>query len=122
MVRTSSGTVYHGEDGARTAGGLWRNGDVFIVRTTGAIWVRTDDTWVASGGFTDGFIELSEITPPSAPSDGRVRIYAADDGTGHTQLMMLFATGVAQEIGIQVIPLPVAGNPIGLLLTLTYAS
>lgn len=47
MARTSNGTIYHGEDSARTAGELWRNGDVFIVRTTGAIWAHTDGAWVA---------------------------------------------------------------------------
>ncbi len=47
MIRThGEGRVYHGEDAARTAGDLWRDGDVFIVKTTGASYVRTGGAWV----------------------------------------------------------------------------
>lgn len=47
MIRTSNGgKVYYGENAARTAIGLWRDGDVFIVRSTGATYVRTDGAWV----------------------------------------------------------------------------
>lgn len=54
MARTSSGTVYHGEDSARTAGDLWRDGDIFIVRATGAVWVRTAGAWVSVAALPDG--------------------------------------------------------------------
>jgi len=127
MTRTSSaGRVYHGEDAARTALGLWADGDVFIVRTTGEKWVRTDGVWVeASSSFADGYIKLAEIAPvPETPAANGVRIYAVNNGKGRTQLMALFATGVAQQIAIQpeIVILPIeAGNPIGLLLALTYA-
>jgi hypothetical protein len=49
-IRThGEGRVFHGESAARTATGLWRDGDVFVVRTTGATYVRTDGTWVVVG-------------------------------------------------------------------------
>ncbi len=57
MARTSSGTVYHGEDSARTAGDLWRDGDIFIVRGTGAVWVRTEGAWVEDAALPDGVNE-----------------------------------------------------------------
>ncbi len=47
-IRTSSGgRVFHGVDSARTTIGLWRDGDIFIVTTTGATYVRTAGAWVA---------------------------------------------------------------------------
>jgi hypothetical protein len=50
MARTSNGgRVYHGEDAARTAADLWVDGDIFIVRTTGVAWVRTDGGWMPMG-------------------------------------------------------------------------
>ncbi len=48
-----------------------------------------------------GFMETIEITAPSAPSANGVRLYAQDNGAGKTQLMALFATGVAQQIAIE---------------------
>ena len=61
MARTSSGTVYHGEDAARTAGDLWHDGDIFIVRATGAVWVRTEGAWVAVAALPDGTNEGDTI-------------------------------------------------------------
>lgn len=47
MIRTSSGSnIYHGEDAARTADALWRNGDLFVVAGTGATYVWTAGAWV----------------------------------------------------------------------------
>lgn len=47
MARTTTaGQIYHGEDAARTGATLWRDGDVFVVRATGASYVRTDGAWV----------------------------------------------------------------------------
>lgn len=57
MIRThGQGRVYHGEDAARTAGDLWRDGDLFVVKTTGASYVRTAGAWVqisVGSGTTD---------------------------------------------------------------------
>lgn len=46
-IRTNAhGRVYHGEDAARTDTGMWVDGDVFIVQTTGASYVWTNGAWV----------------------------------------------------------------------------
>ncbi len=67
MVRThGQGTIYHGEDAARTAGALWRDGDVFIVGTTGASYVRTAGTWV-------------QISAGTAPTDHGALSGLSDD-------------------------------------------
>lgn len=58
MIRTSSeGRIYHGENGARTADGKWRDGDVFVVVTTGATYVRTAGAWVAVGASDHGALD-----------------------------------------------------------------
>jgi hypothetical protein len=50
---------------------------------------------------TANFIAGVEMTAPSAPAANGYRIYAEDNGSGKTRLMVLFATGVAQQIAIQ---------------------
>lgn len=45
--------------------------------------------------------ELREMTAPSAPSSDRARIYAEDNGSGKTRLMVRFPSGVAQQIAIE---------------------
>jgi len=51
--------------------------------------------------FVAGYHEMTEMTAPAAPAANSVRIYAQDNGAGKTQLMALFATGVAQQIAIE---------------------
>ncbi len=52
----------------------------------------------SSAGAALSFIEQ---TAPSAPSANGVYIYAQDNGAGKTQLMALFASGVAQQVAIE---------------------
>lgn len=114
--------IYTGPDAQRAGATRWIDGDLFVVAGTGALWVRVSGAWVAvAGSFTGDFLELAETVQPAAPAANSVRIYAVDNGAGRTQLMALFATGDAQQIAIQVIPVATTGNPIGLLLALTYA-
>lgn len=49
----------------------------------------------------DGFVDLEEISTPSAPGANQLRLYADDNGAGKTRLMVLFATGAAQQIAIE---------------------
>ena len=48
-----------------------------------------------------GFIQGTEISAPSAPGANGFRLYAQDNGGGKTQLMVLFASGAAQQVAIQ---------------------
>ena len=46
MVRTfSNGRIFYGDDAARTAGGLWADGDLFITAGTGAVYARAGGAW-----------------------------------------------------------------------------
>lgn len=50
---------------------------------------------------SDGSLTMSEQTAPASPAANKVTIYAVDNGAGKTQLMALFASGVAQQIAIE---------------------
>lgn len=49
---------------------------------------------------TSTFLQLAEMSAPSAPAANGVRLYAVDNG-GKTELLALFATGAAQRVAIQ---------------------
>jgi hypothetical protein len=70
--------------------------------------IRLDDNGVqfpVFGAFQNGvgstYLDMNEITAPAAPSANKARIYAEDDGTGKTRLMVVFPTGAAQQIAIE---------------------
>jgi hypothetical protein len=48
-----------------------------------------------------GYVEGSEMTAPDAPAANGFRIYAEDNGSGKTRLMVKFATGAAQQLAIE---------------------
>jgi lysophospholipase L1-like esterase len=56
---------------------------------------------VAGSIYSDTGFYGTEVTAPSAPAANGFRLFAQDNGAGKTQLMVLFATGAAQEIAIQ---------------------
>lgn len=47
------------------------------------------------------YIEGAEQTAPAAPAANGYRIFAQDNGAGKTQLMVIFASGAAQQIAIE---------------------
>jgi len=48
-----------------------------------------------------GFMEGFEMTAPAAPAANGGRLFFQDNGAGKTQLMVIFATGAAQQLAIQ---------------------
>ncbi len=50
---------------------------------------------------TGNYLQMTEMTAPSAGAADTVRIYAVDNGGGKTQLMALFSSGAAVQIAIQ---------------------
>jgi len=61
----------------------------------------TGATTLTGAVTTANFIAGVEMTAPSAPAANGYRIYAEDNGSGKTRLMVRFATGVAQQIAIE---------------------
>lgn len=55
----------------------------------------------STGNVLSGDLVMAEMTAPGAPAANGVAIYAVDNGGGKTQLMVLFATGAAQQLAIQ---------------------
>jgi hypothetical protein len=54
-----------------------------------------------SGTVFNGFIGGSESSAPATPAANEFKIYAEDNGSGKTRLMVKFATGAAQQIAIE---------------------
>lgn len=46
-------------------------------------------------------VELAETTEPAAPEDGRVVLWAKDDGAGKTALMARFPTGASIQLAVE---------------------
>lgn len=64
------------------------NGTRFVVGGSGSV-------------FTASYIEGAEQSAPAAPAANGYRIFAQDNGAGKTQLMVIFASGAAQQIAIE---------------------
>lgn len=52
-------------------------------------------------GFFSGYLEMSEIAAPTAPGADKGRLYLVDNGSGKTQLAIIFSSGAAQVIATQ---------------------
>lgn len=85
-----------------TAGVYWTNDipasspDIYLHRAAASI------LGLKASSATDGAaLELHEMTAPSAPSTNRARLYAEDNGSGKTRLMVRFPSGAAQQIAIE---------------------
>ena len=61
----------------------------------------TGATTLTGAVTTANFIAGAEMTAPAAPAANGYRIFAEDNGAGKTRLMVLFATGAAQQIAIE---------------------
>jgi len=70
--------------------------DIYLHRVAGSVLGLK-----SSSATTGASLELHEMTAPSSPSSNRARIYAEDNGSGKTRLMVLFPSGVAQQIAIE---------------------
>jgi hypothetical protein len=51
--------------------------------------------------YTTKWYEMTEINPPTAPSTNRARLFLKDDGSGKTQLCVLFHTGAVLVLATQ---------------------
>jgi len=51
--------------------------------------------------FFHDYLDIDEIPSPAAPLGGRARLFARDNGSGKTQLCVLFSTGVVQVVAVQ---------------------
>ena len=69
---------------------------------TGADNVPVNITPSGTEGVQIGnFAQLTEMTAPAAGASNTARIFAEDNGSGKTRLMVQFASGAAQQIAIE---------------------
>ena len=108
-LNTQKVRVYGDGSGTNDYGlGMDSTDMVAFVGAAGGFSVKANDydgtTWArfTSGGLAvTGYIAGAEQTAPSAPGANGYRIFAQDNGAGKTQLMVIFATGAAQQIAIE---------------------
>ena len=100
------GDVYFGIEGS-SSGGFFTGSAayatvVYSTQRVQTIISGTKITDVDSSGITiTGYIAGTEQTAPAAPAANGYRIFAQDNGAGKTQLMVIFASGAAQQIAIE---------------------
>lgn len=51
--------------------------------------------------FMAEYMDISEMTAPSAPGANTARLFVQDNGAGKTQLMAIFPSGAAQQVAIE---------------------
>lgn len=60
-----------------------------------------DDGGALNNALMTGYIEGAETTDPAAPAADKGRLYFRDNGSGKTQLVVLFPTGAIQVISTE---------------------
>ena len=57
--------------------------------------------YIQGPGNVAEYLQINEMTAPTAGAADTGRIFCQDNGAGKTQLMVIFNTGAAQQIAIQ---------------------
>ena len=90
-------TLYHQDAGAQNI--------IFTPFSTGRVQCAngftTTGTIDTGNLIASGYLEGAEMTAPAVPAANGYRIFAEDNGSGKTRLMVQFATGAAQQIAIE---------------------
>jgi hypothetical protein len=118
-LRWLGNVLYLGTDAAGTgtnrAVGIWSSGSVAatfggssmsLART---LIFSTDNTYDIGAAtatrprhlFQTGYHQFSEVADPAAPAANGARLYARDNGSGKTQLTVVFATGAVQVLATE---------------------
>ena len=91
-------------DGVIEAGGGGSTRDTSLYRSAADFW-RTDDSFQVGTGTVlspTGFVHMTEISDPGNPADlNTARLYIRDNGSGKTQLVVVFNTGAVQVLATQ---------------------
>lgn len=105
-IANTTGDTYYGVEGS-VAGGLFTGTTAygtFLYAGNQIDFLAAGDrraTISSTGLAVTGVYEGAEQTAPSAPAANGYRIFAQDNGAGKTQLMVIFASGAAQQLAIQ---------------------
>ena len=77
------------------------SGFIYFATGTAASNLTVRSHISAAGLNVAGYIEGAEQTAPAAPAANGYRIFAEDNGSGKTRLMVRFASGASQQIAIE---------------------
>lgn len=96
------GSILYRDTGDATYGAAWLAGATGVLTWSGA---GVAPTVTASPSLTrlhlSSYVESVEEAEPAAPSANGYRLFAKDNGSGKTQLMVRFASGASQQIAIE---------------------
>ena len=105
VLTTSSGTAIDGVDNTllATFQPLFLRGSTVSLSSGGTEILAASITGVGITGVlgVTSYISGVEQTAPAAPAANGYRIFAQDNGAGKTQLMVIFASGAAQQLAIE---------------------
>lgn len=79
--------------------GLHRNAAGVLEFNSGTPGTLRD--WKARRANLTEYLDINEMTAPSAPAANTARLYVEDNGSGKTRLMVLFPSGAAQQVAIE---------------------
>lgn len=105
-----AGTTQTGGTTGTTSGFKGNAFGVTLRSDTGVFWNSTADTngsadtaltRAGAGILGVPILQGVEVSAPAAPAANGYRLFAQDNGAGKTQLMVLFATGAAQQVAIE---------------------
>lgn len=105
-VATAGGETTQLQFATRSAGGALSNkwgisgAGTWIPSTDNAVNIGSTSFRVAQLHLAQ-FTEYAEIVDPAAPAADRARLYAKDNGSGKTLLVVRFATGAVQTIATE---------------------
>ena len=72
--------------------------ETFVFRVNGLIEASVDDDKL---DIRDNWLEMEELATTPTGTSNEAKIFAQDNGSGKTKLMVIFGTGAAQQIAIQ---------------------
>lgn len=102
-IAMGAGVIIHGENADTPRSGfynciLWFGTAQPTNAQTTDVWIDTDASPIIRA---DGSLKLTEMSDPTAPVAGNVKIYSRDNGSGKTQVVARFPTGAVQVIATE---------------------
>jgi len=95
VSRSASLSIDNNNVGATTLFDIKMDGTAVLSFATGG------PATFASNVAIPTYIEGTEMAAPAAPAANKGRLFFQDNGAGKTQLMVIFATGAAQQVAIE---------------------
>ena len=73
----------------------------FYIDSTSMLELNSSGVGINGACQMTSYLEMQEMTAPSAPASNRAYLYLDDNGSGKTRLMVRFSSGSAIQLAIQ---------------------